>query len=451
MKILFILSEYLPESGGGIISYYGGMLSRIVEEGHSVDVLVVSAGTVGQPGISINGVHVSYLDEKYLARYQVGFERYMIGFPTFAAFLPLAWAAYEQTGHGGGYDLVETTDFPMLFAPWVVSTDSPPTVVSLHGSCGQLDWYEYPDRNSMDGDLLRFVERTAFSCAPGVYANSQANACFWEASTRRAIPLLQPAQLGKNDIPYRITECSIHGVVVGRFQKWKGSRVICEALKQLPGEGIRWIGRDVIDAFTGIPHSASLKKEFPDILDNQLVFEGSMSRQDIFREIAAAPYLCVPSEWDVFNITVVEAMNLGTPVICSIRAGASMLIENHRNGFLFNPEKPEELAACIRTVLGLSSEGRENIVRNAMQTIKIQLDPDRLIAKRMAFYQDVIVSYSGWKTDEWLKDALSPREESENRAERLRSYTTKELVKASGAQAMDGILRHLGVGHKSLP
>jgi len=448
MKLLFVLSEYLPEFGGGIISYYSAILPFLVANGHSVDVLVVSMQSLDKPEISIDGVRITYLKSLFFDRYRDSFERFRTGYPSFSAFLPLAWAAYEQANHGEGYDLVETTDFPLFFAPWVVSTDSPPVIVSLHGSCGQLDWYGSPDLNSLDGDFLRFVERVAISCAPGVYANSLENARFWESATRRSIPILPLAQSGKNHSAFRKIENSIHGIVVGRFQKWKGSHVICEALNQMPGEIIRWIGSDVVDALTGIPHSESLKKLFPGILNTKLVLEGSMSRDDVLRQIAAAPYLCVPSEWDVFNITVVEAMNLGTPVICSCRAGASMLIENGKNGFLFNPEMPDELAACISAVRGLSSQGRDKIVRNAIQTIEAQLDPDRLIAERVAFYQDVIFSYSTWKIDGWLKDALSPREETESRDARLHSYTTKELMKAARTQLLNGILQHLGFGRR---
>jgi hypothetical protein len=53
MKLLFVLSEYLPEFGGGIISYYSAILPFLVANGHSVDVLVVSMQSLDKPEISI--------------------------------------------------------------------------------------------------------------------------------------------------------------------------------------------------------------------------------------------------------------------------------------------------------------------------------------------------------------------------------------------------------------
>lgn len=444
MKILYILSEYLPDSGGGIISYYAGILPRLVEAGHSVEVLVASVDRLDKPETVIDGVQIRYLKSEHLARSSAGFERYRVGYPTFSAFLPPAWAAYEQAGHGMGYDLVETTDFPLLFAPWVVSRDSPPVVVSLHGSCGQLEWHEHQERVSMDADMLRLVERAAMACAPAVYANSETNGRFWREASRREVGLLLP--------PFRLEELlhlqpenlSPKGVVVGRCQNWKGTRVLCEALKLLPGVTMRWIGRDVLDAHTQVSQSDFLRQRYPGIVGAQLLIEGGMPRERVLRAIAAAPFLCAPSEWDVFNLTVVEAMALGTPVVCSIRAGASMLIENGENGFLFDPGVPAELAAAVRSVLALEEPARNRLIEKARETVKARLDPKKLAEERINYYREIILGFGQWKVDDWLRLALAPREESEQRRDQLRAYSVRELMEATGRQMLSGVQRRLG-------
>jgi len=445
MKLLFVLSEYLPESGGGIISYYAGILPRLVDAGHTVDVLVLARKFLDRPSHIMDGVQITYLKQEYLETVEGCFERYRFDFPTFAAFLPLAWAAYEQVQHGLGYDLVETSDFQLLFAPWVISDDSPPAVVALHGSCGQLDWYASSEKYAFDGDYLRLVESKAFSSASGVYTNSESNSKFWEAATNRQIPILPPDAEQKIKLSPLAPDHADYGVVIGRFQNWKGPRVLCHALKQLQGKQIRWFGSDVVDLSTGKVHSDLLSREFPGLIGSQLILEKSRPRKEIFYEIVSAAYLCVPSEWDVFNLTVIEAMTLGTPVICSKNAGASMLIEHGKNGFLFDPNEPDQLVSSIQTVLGLTVSQKKSLTENALQTLRQRLDAKMLMTERIKFYKSVIEMDSNWKADEWLQHALSPRNESDLRGERLRAFTAHELIKAAGIQLRMGLQRRFEV------
>jgi len=445
LKILFVLSEYLPDSGGGIISYYAGVLPPLVAAGHSVDVLVAAADKLDRPETVLGGVRVRYLKSATLARAAAaGWERYRIGYPTFAAFLPLAWAAYEEAGRGAGYDLVETTDFPLLFAPWVVSADSPPVVVALHGSCGQLEWHEHPERVSLDADLLRLVERAALACAPAIYGNSETNARFWRAATRREVGLLPPAFYGEVSAPVVERRPVGTGVVVGRCQNWKGPHVLCEALKLLPGIKVRWFGREVVDGPTGLSQGEFLQRKYPGMVGTQLILEGARPRERVYEEIAGAAFLCVPSEWDVFNLTVVEAMALGAPVICSIRAGAAMLIQPGENGFLFDPAAPAQLAAAIQTVMALDEPARRRLVAQARATLTSRLDPAALTAERVAYYDGVIRGHAPWRVDDWLRRALAPRAETEPRSHGLRAYTVRELTAAAGRQLLAGVRRRLG-------
>ncbi len=443
MKLLFILSEYLPESGGGIISYYAEILPQLVASGHAVDVLVASSTAMDRPEMVLDGVRISYLKSSYLRQSQKGFDRFRIGFPTCAAFLPVAWAAYEQAGHGSGYDIVETTDFALLFAPWVVSRDSPPVVVSLHGSCGQLDWYEHQGRKTMDGDFVRLIERSAFACTPSIYSNSRSNASFWESSTNRPVEILPPHAVLEEGHSARPITYVEEGVVVGRFQGWKGSRILCRALSLRTNEIVRWVGRDVIDPYGQLPQSALISSEFSGLIGSRLILTGELSRNEVMKQISNASYLCIPSEWDVFNLTAIEAMTLGTPVICSIRAGASMLIKHGENGYLFDPDHPEELAACMEEVRSMPEDQRSRLVARAREGIGSLLDPEKLMAERLSYYASVLQKARIWRSDDWLEDVLMPRKEAVDRRDMLMAFTVRELAQATTIQAVRGIIRRI--------
>ncbi|MBF2067335.1 MAG: glycosyltransferase family 4 protein [Calothrix sp. C42_A2020_038] len=56
----------------------------------------------------------------------------------------------------------------------------------------------------------------------------------------------------------------------------------------------------------------------------------------------------LPTLEDTWGVVVQEAMIMGKPVLCSERAGANELISQGENGYVFDPEKPEQLAEIMR-------------------------------------------------------------------------------------------------------
>jgi len=171
MKLLYILPEYLPDSGGGIITFYGQLLPALVQSGHEVRVLVANHQSLDKPACVIHGVQVEYLESKFADKARLGCGKFKN--PTLWAFLPLAWGGFEQARGGEGYDLVEATDWGLLYMPWVVSERKAKVVVSLHGSNGQVDWYSNPNNRKFDGDFVRLMETATLGLADSIHANSR--------------------------------------------------------------------------------------------------------------------------------------------------------------------------------------------------------------------------------------------------------------------------------------
>ena len=97
MKILFVLPEYLPQTGGGIVTYYAAFLPALRAAGHEVRVLYGSS-VVSQPGggtSTVDGIETEILDSTLFARYLPLFSRYQI-VPKLQRTLAAAWALWEQ-------------------------------------------------------------------------------------------------------------------------------------------------------------------------------------------------------------------------------------------------------------------------------------------------------------------------------------------------------------------
>lgn len=400
MKLLYVLSEYLPEAGGGIITHYARVLPRLVQRGHSVKVLLASREKLDAVPYEIDGVVVEPLQSKLYQEYADRFGRWE-GLDIFRFMLPVAWAAWAQAQENFDNDVVETTDWALLFAPWIASQRKAPLVVSLHGSCGQVDWHEKPSSRTLNGDLVRMAEAIALRCADVVHANSRANADFWREQAGCEVTVIPPAfedAAGRHSSP---GQRGSNGLVVGRLQNWKGAELLCQALRLTPEVTIEWIGSDTEWQGSGVMASEYLAKSYPDVFGTRLKWLGQLGRQEIKHKMDAAGFLVVPSLWDVFNLTVAEGMEAGLPVICSRAAGAEMLIENGRNGFLFDPSSPQELAARLRELIALSEEQKGALGSAAREAALSKLAPNEIVGMIESSYQQALAKVSPGAPNAW--------------------------------------------------
>ena len=60
---------------------------------------------------------------------------------------------------------------------------------------------------------------------------------------------------------------------------------------------------------------------------------------------------CLPSHFESFGISALEAMHARKPLICTNLGGFTDLITHGENGFLVPPKSPYELAKCIKILI----------------------------------------------------------------------------------------------------
>lgn len=413
MHLLYVLPEFPPDFGGGIATVYGRLLPRLAADGHRITVVLASRERLDQPGYRWQGVEVVPLQRPQLAQAQEelkGWRHHAF----LHHFLPLAWAAWHQAQELGPFDLVEVTDWALLFIPWLVQQRPQPVVVSLHGSCGQVDWHGNPAARSGEGQLVRLLEAAILPLADAVIANSNLNAEFWwqQCGVRpQVIPPLVGG-LAESDSAPAPSDSSWRGlrsdraVVVGRLQNWKGPAVLCRALRLLPGQQVDWIGQDTAWEESTISTADHLRRMFPDVVDHQLHLLGKLPPDQVRARISQAAFLCVPSLFDVFNMTVVEAMSARTPVICSRQAGAAMLIQHRQSGFLFDPDEPLQLAQAIRDLQAFSSAQKAGLCRSAMKQVTSTCEATIVVRETTDVYLQSIQNWQPRGGGLWIESVI---------------------------------------------
>ena len=181
MRLLYILPEYPPHHGGGIVTFYEALLPALVRQGHAVDVLLGSAFTADEAPYERDGVRVPFLEGARFRRHVARFGTYE-ALPELQRHLAAAWAMHEQEEGGAGYDIVEVVDWGLLFVPWVVEAQVP-AVVQIHGSTGQIDFRDPSPAGALQGHLTRLLEAGVLRAPTRVHTHSTANQREWEEVT----------------------------------------------------------------------------------------------------------------------------------------------------------------------------------------------------------------------------------------------------------------------------
>jgi hypothetical protein len=97
-----------------------------------------------------------------------------------------------------------------------------------------------------------------------------------------------------------------------------------------------------------------------------LRFAGNLPYDELARIYAEAGVFVLPTLADSWGVVVNEALAAGLPVLGSVRAQAiEELIEDGKNGWTFDPGRPEETHAAIDRAMNASYEQLETMRRNA--------------------------------------------------------------------------------------
>lgn len=271
MKLLFVLPEFGPNGRGGIATFYHHLIPGLVRAGCKVDICV-SGPDLGEAVSDKKSCRIFVTDSALIKR-NADQLSHLAPVPAVRSALATAFAAWERCDRGAGYDIVEVTDWGMLYAPWLASTSRPRVVVQLHGSNGQVDFYDPLEGAELAGLTTRLVEAALFGRADELQTTGPRNAESWTNLLDRPVHHIWPAwsvELGRAQNP-SARQSDQYGIAVGRIQSWKGPDVLCKAAALLGSSApeIRWVGRDHPYRRLGQSFSEYLKKTYPTVWENR--------------------------------------------------------------------------------------------------------------------------------------------------------------------------------------
>ena len=211
---------------------------------------------------------------------------------------------------------------------------------------GTLD--EFQSTGGLRTRFLRSTRTAALKRARHIFCPSaylRDVALRWGVDPQRVSVLANPAPSVRSLPPREELrrELRLDGnalVFAGRLGPQKAVGVLLTALADVDGVSLVVAGDG--------PEREALERHVAELgLDGRVRFLGSVPRETVLRLFGAGDASVLPSAWENFPHTVVEALAVGTPVISTDVGGVSEVVRDGENGLLVPAGDAAALAAAI--------------------------------------------------------------------------------------------------------
>jgi glycosyltransferase involved in cell wall biosynthesis len=145
-------------------------------------------------------------------------------------------------------------------------------------------------------------------------------------------------------------------------------------------------GKDAVNVKTGKSVKSELLDLIPHDLINNFIFNGHVTRNELFCQYKYAKAAIYPSYAEAFALAPMEAMSLGVPTIFSRECSGEELINDKVDGLLIDPSSQVSIAQAIEYLL--QNEVRANqIGQKGKEKIELYFSKETMTTNTLAFYK----------------------------------------------------------------
>lgn len=174
-------------------------------------------------------------------------------------------------------------------------------------------------------------------------------------------------------------------VVVGRVAEQKNTLRFLAALKRLKGTGacfnVEWFGYVSEEYF---------KRCEAFVETNGLAgcFHFNSPVKEIAQHYQNSDVFVLPSIYEGFPNVVCEAMSCGLPILCSNVCDNPSIVEDGKNGYLFNPFDDDDIFKCLEKFLKLSPDKWGEMGENSRRIALEKCAPDQMADKYISIIKE---------------------------------------------------------------
>jgi glycosyltransferase involved in cell wall biosynthesis len=271
----------------------------------------------------------------------------------------------EQLVVSEGIDLVEAQEYEAPLYDFVLRrllgegpNRQPPCLIHLHSPTEFIARFNEWDLNSLPVRMAIQMENTCIAAADALLCPSttfarQAQDHYNLPDGRiHTIPL--PAGEAAYIPRHQSTWTTGNILFLGRLERRKGALEWLQAAsmvsRQDPSLRFAFAGSNVL-AGNRLSSEAALRELVPPDVRRRFTFYGEVARANLPLVLGQARLVVVPSRWENFPYSCIEAMTSGLPALATCNGGMVEMIEDHRSGWLAPSGEPSELATTLQHAL----------------------------------------------------------------------------------------------------
>jgi glycosyltransferase involved in cell wall biosynthesis len=391
LRVCFISHQYPPGMVGGIGRFTADLAAGFAANGHDVHVLTSHGGV---SGVSVeDGVWLHRLVSQPVVPKEIVHE-------AAGLFLTRMFMVYREVLRLHGEKPFDIISDPIWLAEGLaVALDSRLTsVLSLHTSSKTGVALSATDR-SAPGDPLPILEMHTVRAHRHTHANSKAavekiEAEYSETNNVFVIPhgvTDQSSAFRRN----RNEENRVRVLTVGLLEKRKGADVLYEIIPKIlsnfadvefilvgPAFPMPELGNNTLPV--------AIQKKFakkPNILQ-RAHFAGVVPDNELYQAYANADLLILPSRYESFGLSVVEAMSFGLPVVAWKAGGVAETVVDGETGILVPVEDRQGLIEAVGRLV-TDRQLRLRYGANARQRYLSNFSTSISVPRTISAYRDI--------------------------------------------------------------
>jgi len=138
-------------------------------------------------------------------------------------------------------------------------------------------------------------------------------------------------------------------------------------------------------------HEIDVKNSFLKVVDelglgDRVIFTGYVLDDDLATYYRKASLFVLPSKYEPFGMTTLEAMSCGTPVVVTKFGGIRKNLKNEYDALMVDPTNEEKFSEAMTRIL---TDGAlsQRLVENGLKTIRERFSWEAIAATTLEFYQ----------------------------------------------------------------
>lgn len=176
----------------------------------------------------------------------------------------------------------------------------------------------------------------------------------------------------------------IRVIFVGRLEEQKGIKYLIESVKVLKDIEFELI---IIGSGSQETKLRGFVKKYG--LDEKIIFLGNKKNKEVLYELLCSDIFVLPSIWEGFPLTILEAWTANLPVITTNVGGISKICKNNKNALIIPPRNPRKIASALLALIS-NKVLRKKLGKNGNSLVKDKYSWQQIALQIDNIYKSII-------------------------------------------------------------